>query len=505
MRWLLLAGCHDAGLAKVPETEADVEVRPALVDFGALAFGETASAEVTVRNVGGSASSLTVWDARLATEEPFAADAPEGPYYLPSGASVRVLVTYAPTAAGEHATQLRVSSDDDDEPAVVTQIVGGLHGPGLVVAPTAVDLGEDWIACDRAATITLANAGDEPLTVTGVAVTGDGFAASDVPAPPFVVAPGDEVPVEVAFAAPGEGAWTGELAVVSDDPRGELRATLDAGARVPVDHVERFDLPAAPAVDLLLLVDQSDSMRDDRAAVGDQIAALMDLLAGATVDWRLAVVTADDACATGGVLSADAPDWRPRLAAAVEGVEGAYSEALLDLSARALAQAGEGGCNEGAVRDGSLVHAVAVSDEPDRSAEGWATHLAAMREVVGDPWRLAFSAVAGDLPWGCVTDVNSAEAGTGYAEAAAATGGAFLSICSDWGGHVDALADASLARTVFPLAAAPALDTLVVTVDGAVATGWAWDASRVAVVFDAPPPGGSAVEARYTEAWACDL
>lgn len=499
----LLAACYDSLLTKVPDTDPDVEVSPELVDFGVLAIGESATAEITVQNVGGTESTLTVQGAALTIEDPFAIRVPEGPLLLASGVSLTLSLTYAPSLMGDHATHLWVSSDDPDEPEVVTQVIGGLHGPALQVSPATIDLGEDWVGCELGATLALSNEGDAPLTVAGVLVEGDGFALSDAPSPPFVVAPGEEVPVGLAFVGPSEGDHAGALRVQSDDPRGERGATLVAAARAPTEHVERFALPAVPEVDLVLLVDQSDSMDDDEAALIEQLGALMDRLAATPVDWQLAVVTEDDGCATGGVIALADPEWRTRMAEAVGGAEGALSEALLALGALSLGEAAEGGCNEGLLRDSSFVHVVAVSDERDRDWTEWHTNVSAMRTAVGEPWRLVVSAIAGDLPWGCATEGNSAEAGYGYAQAAEATGGAYLSFCSDWADSVDVLAATTLSRTVFPLAATPEPDTLVVTVDGVDPGGWAWDVVRGAVVFDVAPASGSVVEARYTEEWAC--
>lgn len=154
-----------------------------------------------------------------------------------------------------------------------------------------------------------------------------------------------------------------------------------------------------------------------------------------------------------------------------------------------------GGCNEGFLREDANLSVIFVSDEADHSADPWTTYVSAIEARA--PGAI-LSAVAGDVPDGCGT----AEPGTGYHEAVAATSGAFISICDTaWSAHLLSLAEASVGlEHVFPLSDTPVEGTVEVAVDGeGVTTGWAHLPDENAVVFDAGsvPTFGRTITVRY--------
>jgi hypothetical protein len=125
-----------------------------------------------------------------------------------------------------------------------------------------------------------------------------------------------------------------------------------------------------------------------------------------------------------------------------------------------------------------------------------------MQGYYADPAMLKLSAVAGDYPTGCGT----AEAGTGYYEAVSATGGVFLSICSNWSTNVDVLADISIEGLVeFELSATPDPSSITVFVDGVQwLIDWHYDATLNQIVFDTELSEGAAIEVNYGVLVTCD-
>ena len=122
--------------------------------------------------------------------------------------------------------------------------------------------------------------------------------------------------------------------------------------------------------------------------------------------------------------------------------------------------------------------------------------------MVADPKMLKLSAIAGDYPSGCGT----ADPGTGYYEAVMATGGEFLSICSNWSKNVEVLAQASLEGLLdFELSETPAPDSIVVKVDGATwLADWHYDAGTNSIIFDTEVTQGASVEVEYGKLVECD-
>lgn len=104
--------------------------------------------------------------------------------------------------------------------------------PDIEVTPTAVDLG---VLCASAQSeVRASNVGEGPLTITGISVTGDGWALQEVPLP-ITLEPGESTAL-VLTASGGDG----DVVIISDDPdEGELHIPLAGQAN------------AAPSVTIL--------------------------------------------------------------------------------------------------------------------------------------------------------------------------------------------------------------------------------------------------------------
>jgi hypothetical protein len=166
---------------------------------------------------------------------------------------------------------------------------------------------------------------------------------------------------------------------------------------------------------------------------------------------------------------------------------------------------GLGGCNDEFYRDDAFLSIVHVSDEPEQSVSSWSYYVALFQSLKSDPEDVKINAVAGDYPSGC----GSASAGTGYYEATVATGGLFLSICSDdWASSLEDLATESVSiNDSFELTQQPVPQTIEVKIDGVrINVGWEYEISSNSVVFqtDFIPAGGSAIEIFYQRMPDCE-
>jgi hypothetical protein len=109
------------------------------------------------------------------------------------------------------------------------------------------------------------------------------------------------------------------------------------------------------------------------------------------------------------------------------------------------------------MRSGSILHIILVSDEPDQSANSWDWYVDRIVAAKGDPSKTRISAVAGNMDGTCSAAGATSAPGVGYYEAATATGGVYLDICSDWASNMEALALASAQLDTFPLSNYPVL------------------------------------------------
>jgi len=143
-------------------------------------------------------------------------------------------VTLTPVQAGTLSGTLTLTTNDPTQ-AVVQVILPNLSVvaallPAIAVGETALDFGEVEVGRTAQATVTVRNEGQGPLTVTAVRSALDGVSASEQA---FTVAPGEAQVVTVTVTAPSEGAFSGELEVVSNDPnRGVWTLPLSGTARI---------------------------------------------------------------------------------------------------------------------------------------------------------------------------------------------------------------------------------------------------------------------------------
>jgi hypothetical protein len=190
--------------------------------------------------------------------------------------------------------------------------------------------------------------------------------------------------------------------------------------------------------------------------------------------------------------------------------QGVYDEAGLTVASLAVDATDPGECNDGFLRTDALLHVILVSDEHEQSAATWDTYVDELIDRKGDASLVRVSAIAGTEADDAALvdpDLCSAEHGAGSEEAVGATGGTFLSICSDWAGSMSALADETLSQETFPLLQLDAVPTSIeVTVDGQPASGWSFDGATNSVVFDAAsaPQQGSTVVVDYATYAVCE-
>lgn len=211
------------------DTAAEIEVTPGSIDFGMVAVGSSVALPISVSNTGDAdlmVSEVTKSGSGRITISGFSGGA------IAPGASEDVIVTFLPTVATAKAATVRVLSNDLDESVVAIAVSGqgvvGL-GPDLDVAPTTLDFGTVTLGSAPTQQVTLTNAGDTDLQVTGLATTGDGtFTLGGFSG--GLIAPGNSEMVSVTFAPDAVSTDSGTLEVSSTDPDEALVIVTFEGA-----------------------------------------------------------------------------------------------------------------------------------------------------------------------------------------------------------------------------------------------------------------------------------
>lgn len=231
--------------------QAGLRVFPGRLDLGPVVVGRTRSATIAVENRG----PRSVLVEALATEAlPRCADVPRdpptdrsvdgsfcletrGPFRLAAGGSTEVRLRYAPPDDARHFVTLTLDCATCDAVEVDAQ------GRGLrrsLDCPAALDLRRQRarvrVDATFETTLPCVNRGHEPLTIEGLAWTGDAAFSSPLGAP-FQIAPGATLEVPVRFAPTRFGGHAATLVV-------------DVGAPLPHEATEVavFGVGGGPAL-----------------------------------------------------------------------------------------------------------------------------------------------------------------------------------------------------------------------------------------------------------------
>ena len=286
---------RDGPVSVLPVAVPVLAAAPNPLAFGTVTEGTGATLALTLTNTGtGDLGDLT---ATLTGDAPGDFAVAALPESLPAGASATVDVTFAPAGEGPRTATLALDSDDLAAPVEVA-----LDGTGeaaalspLAAAPAPAAFGTIRVGEPTLLDLTLTNPNDDPVDVTGAAITGsaafDGQnLAALTPGAPLTVAGGGTATLVLGFFPD---------AATTEPLTGTLTLTTTAG---PLDVALTGEaLPAlAPA--------PIDAGLVDLAATPDDIsiAFQLDILAPVDTTGRVVAATVDATPATSAFSLDDA-------------------------------------------------------------------------------------------------------------------------------------------------------------------------------------------------------
>ncbi len=487
-----------------------IDVTPDNLDFGSVGDGESVTMTFTVNNVGPEGSLLNVSGIDLSGTgaESFTLLTDPLDFSLEAGgAGQDIDVAFTPFGANPTA-QAIVHSDDAATPNSAVDLIGSSTVPELQISPDPLDMGTTYIGCDKENVVTLTNVGTDTLDISDIAESGGGgtIVISSVGSLPISLEPGASTDVGLLFTPNRVDTFNATLSVTSNEPRGVRTADQTGDGQYGHDYTDDFEVPTNPPSDIIFFVDQSCSMDDDAASLASNFSSFITQLSTYTSNWHVMVVNNDNGCSSSGILTSATSGYESRFEAAVTSGGGIWTEAGLTVTSTGVDKTDSTECNAGFLRTDALLHVIMVSDEPEQSLGSWDSYVTQVIAKKGDSTKVKFSAIAGDKPSGCTSASDSAEYGRGYYEAATATSGLFLSLCSNWASNVSALADASITETTFELTHTPDPSTITVDVNGAPEGAWTYDPASNAVVFNDAnaAQGGDVIEINYSALASCD-
>ncbi len=515
--WMLLVLClacedTDTPAEDAPGSSPLVEVSETALDFGSLEPGTTLTQQVVVVNVG--EGPLYLYDLWLEGSASFDVGGGGLDEPIVQHGSVALQVTFAPTAFEEAEGVLRASTNDPELTVIEVQLTGIGEGPSLMLDPAVWDFGDLAVGCSAEQAISVMSVGTAPVSMQDVvfAPTSEELEFSYYFGPGTLLNPGEMETITIYYTPCDELPDTGYLNVYSNDPaQPDALATQTGTGHYAEQVCDEFVQTGEGLVDLLWVVDGSNTLLDLGTSLALNLSSVLDILEVVDLDWQMAIISTDDPVFHGStpVITPSTPDPHAAISDALAALDDDAIDDAFDNVYAALTTplADPGGPNEGFLRAGSHLHVVVVSDRDDASQYDVATHVGMLQGLLSTPDLLTISGYTGEAV-GCSCAMGTADPAPRYAEAIITTGGLSESVCGfttfnsltslmwSMGGWQDA----------FALSQDPVEETIEVSIDGVPLTmGWDYDHVLNAVVFqpDHVPDTGTAIEICYQRIGTC--
>jgi hypothetical protein len=457
---------------------------------------------------------------------------------LPPGGRMSVRLEFMAERAETFAGAVRFYVSNRSAPSMTVDMIGSGDASCFFVTPPTVDFGATILGCGIPNQFAYAvNHCSFPVTVTRVDTTGAPFSASA--STPIRVQPNTHADIPVSYQPPATGDDVGAIRVWTDMRAEPFQSGITGGSQTAATIVDQWD-QSTPKVDLLIVIDNSGSMKQEQQVLAQNLDRLWNRIALANADYHIAVTTTGMRPWTGGleqcpgganggeagrffpvddsrprILTPQTPNVRDVLFANTNVGICNFDERFLDPVLAALTDPlvsatkapgtpwpNDG--NAGFLRDDARLALLAVSDADDANdvinpapVSDYVRRLAEVKKGALD-----LISFAGIVP---LTDCRpqAEQVGARYMEIAKELHGHLEDICNlaNFGSMLESsLGGLLMPLTSFPLSAHPRdPQAIAVTVDGVSVSTWTYDPASNRIVFPpgAVPPPGSHITARY--------
>ncbi len=215
-------GTTDSFLMKLQTaTQAVISLTPSSLQFATQTAGTTSQAQnVLLRNLG----SLPLSISDVTANGDFSETNNCGTS-VPVAGSCNFAIVFAPTAGGSRTGSVVISDDGVGSPHTIA-LTGIGFGVGITIAPQSLTFNTASIGSSSAPqTVTLTNSGTDPLSITGIQISGSFVETNSCPA---TLATAQTCGINVAFKPTSFGSSTGSI-TISDNADGGSQTVLLSG------------------------------------------------------------------------------------------------------------------------------------------------------------------------------------------------------------------------------------------------------------------------------------
>ncbi|MGQ0507720.1 MAG: choice-of-anchor D domain-containing protein [Myxococcaceae bacterium] len=516
---------------------------PSSLRFGAVPVGAEVVLGIGLKNDGMDQCMVGSFNLAAGSDAVFST-LPVSPTLLAPGAKVVLPVRVKPTGPGSFAGMVEAWVNHPTRGHIMANVTAEGVNSCLGLQPTQVDFGRTKLSCGtRARRITAVNSCSVPVTLSSVALSQQTSTELTLNAPslPAVLPPAAYLDFGVSYAPTNDGLDTAALEVSIGNALPLVVGLSGEGITKPT-QTDRFFQDARSQVDVLFVIDNSGSMMEEQQSLGQNFAAFLTAAQAAQVDYRIGVTTTGIESSPGGwsscpggveggeagrlfpvngssprIITPTTQNAAQVFAANVQvgwchwneqGLEGAYRALSTPLANSAddpsTAEASDG--NLGFLRPNAKLVVLFVTDEDDFSPQPVAFYETFFRSLKGnEPSLLSLSAIVG--PENLATCPTASSTGSRYLQLARATGGVTENICTpNWAESLKNISNNTFGpKRRFPLTQRPADPAQIVVVrDGqVVSSGYTYDATNNAVVFDESAPLSLGAEIDITYPLGC--
>lgn len=212
---------------------ATISVAPSTISFGSVAVGSTASQSVTIANGGGA--NLTVTQASAAAAG-VTITGISFPLTIAPGSRSTLTVVFSPKAAGALSGNVSILSDLSSSPSTVSLSGTGIAATALLTANTSsLSFGNVAVGTSSIKSVVLTNSGNSDVTISGVTISGAGYAASGIQSGQILHS-GQSATLDATFTPSAITSFSGSVSVASNATNSPAKITFSGSGVQTVSH-----------------------------------------------------------------------------------------------------------------------------------------------------------------------------------------------------------------------------------------------------------------------------
>ena len=221
------------------------------IEFDEVTVRDSSFSEIIVTNEGSQAISVTSFQIEGAGAAWFSISDGVPPFTLEGGASQTVEIAFSPQGEGQQQATLTLTASDLDEPPLSFSLLGVGINPVISISPEEFSFGPILGGFDSTRVAVISNAGPGRLFVDSLRIRGADARMFEYVSdePPFVVEPGEDFSLAVAYIPIQSGLHEAELQMFFNSTV-EPRKDIPISGEGKIIQVDLANAPVSQNVDL---------------------------------------------------------------------------------------------------------------------------------------------------------------------------------------------------------------------------------------------------------------